>query len=77
MVYVVDFYSVEKTGNFHYNPVEGVDYLESLLNWSMYLGDSNNGNIRDLNFVCFFEGGDDLFLVGVHNYNCVLQKYFL
>ena len=33
-----------------------VDYLENLLNWSMFLGDSNNENIRDLNFV-FFRGG--------------------
>ena len=33
MVYVVYFYFVEKMGNFHYNPVEGVDYLENLLNW--------------------------------------------
>ena len=39
--------------SFHYNPVEGVDYLENLLNWSMYLGDSNNGNIPDLN-LCIF-----------------------
>ena len=30
-----------------------MDYLENLLNWSMFSGDSNNGNIRDLNFVCF------------------------
>ena len=60
MVYVVYFYSVDKMGNFHYNPVEGVDYLENLLNWSMFLGDFNNGNIRDLNVVCFF-GGVDLF----------------
>ena len=78
MVYVVYFYFVEKMGNFHYNPVEGVNYHENLLNWSMYLGDSNNKNIRDLNFVYFFWGGGvDLFLIGVHNYNCVLQKCFL
>ena len=43
-------------GNFHYNPVEGVDYLENLLNWSMYLEDSNNENIRGLSFVYFFGG---------------------
>ena len=30
-----------------------MDYLENLLKWSMFLGDSNNGNIRDLNFVYF------------------------
>ena len=42
-----------------------MDYLENLLNWSMFLGDSNNGNIRDLNFVCFF-GEVDLFLVCEH-----------
>ena len=55
-VFVVYSYFVEKMDNFHYNPVEGVDYLKNLLNWSMYLGDSNNGNIRDLNFVYFFGG---------------------
>ena len=70
-VSVVYSYFVEKLDNFHYNPVEGVDYLGNLLNWLMYLGDSNNGNIRDLIFVYFF-GGVDLFFVGVHNYNCVL-----
>ena len=64
-------YFVEKLDNFHYNPVEGVDYLGNLLNWLMYLGDSNNGKIRDLIFVYFF-GGVDLIFVGVHNYNCVL-----
>ena len=57
IVYAVYFCSVEKMGNFHYNPVEGSDYLENLPNWSMYLGDSNNGNIRDLNFVYFSGGG--------------------
>ena len=36
-VYVVCFYSVEKMGNFHYDPVQVVDYLESLLNWLMFL----------------------------------------
>ena len=51
-------------------------YLESLPNLLMFLGDSNNVNIRDLIFVYFF-GGVDLFLVGEHNYNCVLQKCFL
>ena len=34
-----------------------MDYLESLLNWLMFLGDSNNVNIRDLNFVYFSGGG--------------------
>ena len=53
-----------------------MDFLENLLNWSMFLGDSNNGNIRDLIFVYFF-GEVDLSLVGEHNYNCVLQKCFL
>ena len=61
-VFVVYSYFVKKMDNFHYNPVEGVHYLENLLNWSMYLGDSNNGNIRDLNFVYFF-GGIDFFLL--------------
>ena len=41
----------------------------------MFLGDSNNENIRDLNFVYFF-GEVGLLLVGEHNYNCVLQKCF-
>ena len=39
-VFVVYFCFVEKMGNFHYNPVEGVDYFGNLLNWSMYLEDS-------------------------------------
>ena len=59
MVYVVYIF-FEKMVNFHYNPVEGVDYLENLLNLPMYLGDSNNENIRDLNFVYFFGGGGGL-----------------
>ena len=54
-VFVVYSYFVEKMDNFPYNPVEGVDYLGNLLNWLMYLGDSNNGNKRDINFV-FFSG---------------------
>ena len=37
-------------GNFHYYPVEGVDFLGNLLNWSMYLEDSNSENIRGLGF---------------------------
>ena len=40
-VNVVYSYFVEKMGNFHCNPVEGVDYLGNLLNWLMYLEDSN------------------------------------
>ena len=67
---------VEKMGNFHHDPVEGVDYLENLLNLLMYLEDSNNENIRGLGFAYFF-GGFDLFLIDVHNYSCVLQKCFL
>ena len=52
------FFFVEKLGNFHYNPVEGVDYLENLPNWSMYLGDSNNENIHTwFKFCVFFRGG--------------------
>ena len=53
-----------------------MDYLENLLNWSMFLEDSNNVNIRDLSFVCFF-GEVGLFFVCEHNYNCVLQKCIL
>ena len=53
-----------------------MDYLENLLNWSVFSGDSNNGNIRDLNFVFYF-GEVGLFLVCEHNYNYVLQRYFL
>ena len=29
MLFVVYFYFAGKMGNFHYNPVEGVDYLEN------------------------------------------------
>ena len=45
----------------------------------MFLGDSNNVNIRDLSFVFLGGGGGgvDLFFVGEHNYSCVLQKCFL
>ena len=53
-----------------------MDYLENLLNLSMLPGDSNNENIRDLNFVCFFEEVD-LFFVCELNYNCVQQRCFL
>ena len=56
-VFAVYSYFVEKMGNFHYYPVEGVDFLGNLLNWSMYLEDSNNENIRDLGFGIFFGGG--------------------
>ena len=38
-----------------------MDYLESLLNWLMFLGDCNNVNIHDLNFV-YFSGGLICFL---------------
>ena len=55
-VFVVYSHFVEKMDNFHYNPVEGVDYLGNLLNWLMYLEDSNNENIRGLSFVYFFGG---------------------
>ena len=75
-VFVVYSYFVEKMDNFHYIPVEGVDYLGNLLNWSMSLEDSNNENIRGLSFVYFF-GGVDLFLIDVHNYSCVLKRCFL
>ena len=55
-VFVVYFYFVGKMDNFHYNPVEDVDFLESLLNWLMYLEDENSENIRGLAFVYFFGG---------------------
>ena len=57
-VFVVYSYFVEKMGNFHYNPVEDVGFLENLLNYSMYLEISNSENIRGLGFVYFFEGVD-------------------
>ena len=56
-VFVVYSYFVEKMGNFHYDPVEGVNYLRKLLNWSMYLEDSNNENIRGLGSANFFRRG--------------------
>ena len=55
-VFVVYFCFVEKMGNFHYDPGEGVDYLGNLLNWSMYLEDSNDENISGLGFAYFFGG---------------------
>ena len=60
-VFVVYSYFVEKLGNFHYYPVEGVDFHGNLLNWSMYLEDSNNGNICGLGLHIFFWGGVDFF----------------
>ena len=60
-VFAVYSYFVEKMGNFHYYPVEGVNFLGNLLNWLMYLEDSNNENIRDLGFVYFFVLFFDLF----------------
>ena len=56
-VFAVYSYFVEKMGNFHYYPVEGVDFLRNLLNWLMYLEDSNNENIRDLGLYIFSGGG--------------------
>ena len=58
-VFAVYSYFVEKMGNFYYYPVEGVDFLGNLLNWSMYLENSNNANILDLVFAhfCTFGGG--------------------
>ena len=50
-----------------------MDYLENLLNLLMFSGDSNNENIRDLNFVCFF-GKVDLYFVCEHNYIYALQR---
>ena len=55
-VFVVYSYFVEKMGNFHYDPVECVDYLENVLNLLMYLEDSNNENLRGLVFAYFFGG---------------------
>ena len=63
-VFVVYSYFVEKMGNFHYNPVEVVDNLGNLLNWLMYLGDSNSEKIRGS--ACFFEEVD-LFLMDLRN----------
>ena len=41
-VFVAYFYFVGKMGNFHCDLVEGVNYFENLLNWLVYLGDSNS-----------------------------------
>ena len=75
-MFAVYSYFVEKMGKFHFNPVEGVDYLGNLLNWSINLEYSNNENIRGLDFAYCF-GGVDLFLTDLHNYSCVLQNCFL
>ena len=56
-LFVVYFYFVEKMGNFHYNPVEGVVFLGNVLNGSIYLENSNSENIRGLDFANFFVGG--------------------
>ena len=58
--------------------MEGVDYLENLQNWLLFLGDSNNGNIRDLNFVSFFGKLICFWLVCIIiNVFCVLRKCVL
>ena len=49
-VFVVYSYFVGKMGNFHCDLVEGVNCFENLLNWLMYLGDSNSENIRGYYF---------------------------
>ena len=72
-VFVVYSYFVGKMGNFHCDLVEGVNYFEILLNWLMYLGDSNSENIRG----CYFFVEGDLFLMNVFNYSYVLQNCFL
>ena len=41
-VFVVYFCFVGKICNFHCDLVEGVNCFENLLNWLMYLGDSNS-----------------------------------
>ena len=56
--FVVHSCFVEKMGNFHYNPVEGMDNLANLLNWSKYLEDSKSENMRG--FACCFGGGGGL-----------------
>ena len=73
-VFVAYSYFVEKMGNFHYNLMEGVDNLGSLLSWLMYWGDFNSENIRGSAF--FFEEVD-LIMRDLRNYSCVLQNCFL
>ena len=72
-VFVVCSYFVGKVGNFHCNLGESVKYFENLLNWLMYLGDSNSENISG----CYFFVEGDLFLMNVCNYSYVLQNCFL
>ena len=55
-------YFVERMGNFHYDPVEDVNWFENLLSWLLSLGYPNSENIHDY---YFFVGGS-LLSTNVH-----------
>ena len=73
MVFVVYFYFVGKMGNFHYDLVRDVYSHEIILNLLMSLENSSFVKTNDIAYVF---GEDELFLMSLHNYNCVLRNYF-
>ena len=72
-VFVVYFYFVEKLDSFRYDPVRDVDGLGSLLSLLMYLGNSIFLKLNDLAY--FFEE-DELFVMDLRNYYCLLVNVF-
>ena len=60
-------------GNFHSDLVRDVDSHGNLLNLLMSLEKSIFVKVNDFAYVF---GEDELFLMGLLNYNCVLRNYF-
>ena len=71
MVFVVFSYFVGKMGNSHYNLERAVDNHGNLLNLLMTLKNSTFAKIKD---VAYVYGEDELFSMGLHNYNCALRN---
>ena len=74
LVYMVQKYLVGKMDNFHSDLMRDVDSHENLLNLLMYL---ENFIFVKINDFAYLFGEDELFVMDLHNYNCVLQNYFL
>ena len=73
MVFVVYSYFVGKMDNFHYDLERDMESHGNLLNLMMLL--ENLNFVKKIDFAYVF-GEDELFLMGLHNYNCVLRNYF-
>ena len=74
MVFLVYFYFVGKMGEFHSDLVRDVDSHQNLLNFLMSLGNLSFVKVNDFTYLF---GEDELFVMDLHFYNCVLQNYFL